>query len=137
MPQTGAARSITDDDILHEDHLLLACPYCGLPEQRVGSRCEKCNQVIVRLPTWAQRRRQSWFMRRLSLRRIVMACVIVLFIVFVVWVNYPFAPNPVVLFKRTQSQLTIDADLGAWSAIGRDLRNSRQVMVGPPPPAAS
>ena len=135
LPQTGATRSITDDDILHEDHLLLACPYCGLPEQRVGSRCEKCNQVIVRLPTWAQHRRQSWFMRRLSLRRIVMACVIVLFIVFVVWVNYPFAPNPVVLFKRTQSQLTIDADLGAWSAIGRDLRNSRQVMVGPPPPA--
>lgn len=124
-----------DDDVLYADHLLLICPYCGLPEQRVGSRCEKCNQVIVRLPPWAQRRRQNWFMRRLSWRRVVTACVIVLFIVFVIWVNYPFAPNPVVLFKNVHSQMTIDDGPGSWSAVGRDLRNSRNVTIGSPPPA--
>jgi outer membrane protein assembly factor BamB len=64
-----------------------------------------------------------------------MACAIALFMVFVIWINYPFAPNPVVLFKKTQTQMTIDAGPGSWSAAGRDLRHSRQVEIGPPPPA--
>lgn len=132
---TTPEAATADDDVLYADHLLLICPYCGLPEQRVGSRCEKCHQVIVRLPPWAQRRRQNWFMRRLSWRRVITACVIVLFIVFVIWVNYPFAPNPVVLFKNVHSQMTIDDGPGSWSAEGRDLRNSRNSTTGPPPPA--
>jgi len=128
---------VADDDALIDDPLLLACPYCGAEGQRVGSRCanERCNRVIVRLPTWAQHRRHNWFMRRLSWRRIVTACVIALLIVFVIWVNYPFAPDPVVLFKKTQTQLTIDAGPGSWTGVGRDLRHSRRVDIGPPPPS--
>ena len=125
------------DDVLHDDHLLVTCPYCGLEDQRVGSRCAngRCGQVIVRLPPWAQHRRQNWLARRLSWRRIITACIVALFIVFVVWVNYPFAPNPVVLFKKTLTQMTIDHGPGSWAAAGRDLRHSRFVELGPPPPA--
>ena len=124
------------DDVLYEDHLLVTCPYCGAENQRVGARCgnERCNQVIVRLPTWAQHRRRNWFTRRLSWRRIITACIIALLIVLVIWINYPFAPNPVVLFKQTNTQMTIDEAPGSWAAAGRDLRHSRQVEIGPPPP---
>ncbi len=125
------------DDVLHDDHLLATCPYCGFEDQRVGSRCAngRCGQVIVRLPPWAQHRRQNWLARRLSWRRIITACIVALFIVFIVWLNYPFAPNPVVLFKKTLTQMTIDSGPGSWAAAGRDLRHSRFVEVGPPPPA--
>ena len=125
------------DDVLVDDPLVLACPYCGAEGQRVGSRCanERCNRVIVRLPPWAQHRRHNWFTRRISWRRVVTACIAALLIVFVIWVNYPFAPDPVVLFKRTQTQLTIDAGPGSWTGVGRDLRHSRRVDIGPPPPS--
>lgn len=128
---------IPDDDALVGDPLLLECPYCGALDQRVGSRCtnQRCNRVIVRLPTWAQHRRHNWFARRFSWRRIAMACVFALLIVFVIWVNYPFAPDPVVLFKKTQTQLTIDTGPGSWTGVGRDLRHSRRVDIGPPPPS--
>ncbi len=128
---------VADDDALGDDPLILVCPYCGAENQRVGARCanERCNQVIVRLPSWAQHRRHNWLARRLSWRRIVTACVVALFIVFVIWVNYPFAPDPVVLFKKTQTQLTIDAGPGSWTGVGRDLRHSRRVDIGPPPPS--
>ena len=122
------------DAAASDDPMLLICPYCGRPEQRVGSRCDRCNGVIVRLPVWAQRRRRNWLSRRLSWRRIIAACFIVLLILFVVWINYPFAPNPVVLFKNIQTQMTIDDSPGAWSVAGRDLRHSRNVQLGPPPP---
>ena len=131
---TSSASMVLDDDVLYHDHLLLECPYCGVPDQRVGSRCDRCGQVIVRLPVWAQRRRQNWITRRLSLRRVFVACVIALFIVFVIWVNYPFAPDPVILFKNTQSKMTIDSGTGSWSVLGHDLRHSRYVGLGPPPP---
>lgn len=127
---------VADDDARTEDPLALVCPYCGAEDQRVGSRCAnaRCNRVIVRIPPWAQHRRHNWFARRFSWRRIVTACIIALLIVFVIWVNYPFAPDPVVLFKKTQTQLTIDAGPGSWTGVGRDLRHSRRVDIGPPPP---
>lgn len=128
---------VPDDDALADDPLILVCPYCGAEGQRVGSRCgnERCNRVIVRLPPWAQHRRHNWFMRRLSWKRIATACVFALLIVFVIWVNYPFAPDPVVLFKKTQTQLTIDTGPGSWTGVGRDLRHSRRVDIGPPAPS--
>ena len=130
---------IAGDDVLHDDHLLVTCPYCGLADQRVGSRCAngRCGQVIVRLPSWAQHRRQNWLARRLSWRRIITASVVALFIVFVIWINYPFAPNPLVLFKSTLTQATIDIGPGSWAAAGRDLRHSRFVELGPPPPSGT
>ena len=132
-----AVLDVADDDVLFHDYLLLECPYCGQPDQRVGARCERCTGVIVRFPPWAQRRRRNWIARRLSLRRIILSSIVALFIVFVVWVNYPFAPNPVVFLRNTQSKLTIDSGPGSWSVVGRDLRHSRYVEVGPPPPAGS
>lgn len=125
---------LVDDDALFTDHLVLECPYCGLIDQRVGSRCEKCGQVVVRLPIWAQHRRRNWLLERLSWRRIIGSSAIVLFILFIVWINYPFAPNPVILFKNIQTQMTADGSPGVWSISGRDLRNSRSVSIGFPPP---
>ena len=129
--------SLVDDDALREDHLVLECPYCGLIEQRIGSRCEKCNQVVVRLPIWAQHRRRNWLLERLSWRRIITSCAIVLFILFVVWINYPFAPNPVIFFKNIQTQMTADEGPGVWSISGRDPRNTRSISVGFPPPVGT
>ena len=125
---------LSDDDVLREDHLMLTCPYCGLDDQRIGARCQRCGQVIVRLPTWAQHRRRHWLLERLSWRRFMMSCAIVLFIMFIVWINYPFAPNPVILFKNIQTQMTVDDSPGVWSVSGRDLRNTRAVSIGFPPP---
>ena len=131
---TTAPSHMMDDDVLHNDRLLLSCPYCGLEQQRIGARCSNCNLVIVRLPIWAQRRRRGWITRRLSWRRLFTACAIVMIILFVVWVNYPFAPDPVVLFKKIHSTMTIDMSAGSWAGVGRDLRHSRFVELGPPPP---
>lgn len=117
-----------------DDHLIMECPYCGMPEQHVGSRCDKCQQVIIRLPSWAQRRRQNWFTRRLSFQRIMSAIVLALIIIFIIWINYPFAPNPLILFKTIQSQLTIDSGPGHWTVSGQNLQHHRYVQAGPPPP---
>lgn len=117
-----------------DDHLVMECPYCGMPEQHIGSRCDKCQQVIIRLPSWAQRRRQNWFTRRLSFQRILSAIVLALIITFVIWINYPFAPNPLILFKNIQSQLTIDSGPGHWTVSGQNLQHHRYVDSGPPPP---
>ena len=129
--------SLVDDDALREDHLVLECPYCGLVGQRIGSRCEKCGQVVVRLPIWAQHRRRNWLLERLSWRRIITSCAIVLFILFIVWINYPFAPNPMIFFKNIQTQMTADEGPGVWSIGGRDTRNTRSVSVGFDPPAGT
>ena len=128
LPSSG------DSPELIPDHLVIECPYCGLADQRMGSRCGKCGQVIIRLPTWAQHRRRNWLLERLSWRRIVTSCAIVLFILFIVWINYPFAPNPLVFFKNIQTQMTADVGPGVWSISGRDLRNTRSVSIGYPPP---
>ena len=135
--ETPDHSSLVDDDALREDHLVLECPYCGLMEQRIGSRCEKCSQVVVRLPTWAQHRRRNWLLERLSWRRIITSCAIVLFILFIVWINYPFAPNPVIFFKNIQTQMTVDEGPGVWSISGRDPRNTRSISVGFPPPVGT
>lgn len=99
---------LLDDDVLREDPLSTACPYCGLVDQRVGARCQRCSQVVVRLPAWAQHRRHNWLFARLSWKRLIFASIVALLIVLVVWVNYPFAPNPLILLKKIQSQMTAD-----------------------------
>ena len=125
---------LTDDDAVAEDPMVANCPYCGQADQRIGARCQRCSQVIVRLPAWAQHRRHNWLLARLSWKRIIFSSVVALLLVFVIWVNYPFAPNPIVLFKKIQSQMTADTGPGVWTISGRDLRNSRSVQVGFPPP---
>ena len=136
-PSPVSAPSSSPDDELREDHLLLDCPYCGLTEQRMGARCDNCGQVVVRLPSWAQHRRRNWLLERLAWRRIIAACAIVLFVLFVVWINYPFVPNPVIFFKNVQTNTTADDGPGVWSISGRDLRNTRFVSVGYPPPVGT
>ncbi len=125
---------LSDDDAEVDDPLVANCPYCGLRDQRIGTRCERCSQVIVRLPAWAQHRRHNWLLNRLSWKRIIVAAIAALLVVFVIWVNYPFAPNPLIIFKNIQSQMTADASPGVWTISGRDLRNSRSIDVGFPPP---
>ena len=129
--QTG----LSDDDALIEDPLGSNCPYCGARNQRIGTRCERCSLVVVRLPAWAQHRRRNWFINRLSWKRIIIASIAALLVIFVIWVNYPFAPNPLIIFKNIQSQMTADASPGVWTVSGRDLRNSRNVQIGFPPPS--
>lgn len=125
---------LSDDDAQLADPLTVNCPYCGLRNQRIGMRCERCSQVIVRLPAWAQHRRHNWLLNRLSWKRIILASIVALLIIFVIWVNYPFAPNPLILFKNIQSQMTADVAPGVWTISGRDLRNSRSTQVGFPAP---
>ena len=126
--------ALSDDDALIDDPLTANCPYCGFRDQRIGTRCERCSQVLVRLPAWAQHRRHNWLLTRLSWKRIIISSIAALLVVFVIWLNYPFAPNPLILFKKIQSQMAADASPGVWTVSGRDLRNSRSVAVGFPPP---
>ena len=125
---------LTDDDAIAEDSLLSNCPYCGQANQRIGTRCQRCSRVVVRLPAWAQHRRHNWLLSRISWKRIIFSAAVSLFLVFVIWLNYPFAPNPVILLKKIQSQMTADVGPGVWTVSGRDLRNSRNMEVGFPPP---
>ena len=128
------APAVADDDGLPEDHLTVTCPYCGRVEQRIGARCDRCNRVIVRLPVWAQHRRRNWFLSRLSWRRMIFSLAVALIIVFLIWINFPFAPNPIILLKNIQTDMTVDTSAGVWSVAGRDLRNTRYISEGFPPP---
>ena len=54
---------LPDDDAVAEDSLLSDCPYCGQSDQRIGTRCQRCSRVVVRLPAWAQHRRHNWLFK--------------------------------------------------------------------------
>ena len=103
------------------------CSWCGAPEQVAGEFCQSCGRILVRVPRWAETAASS--RRRLVTRRRILVTVLVMaFIGFVVWLNFPFVPDPViVLFKRPTTGLTSDLLPGDWAMGGGDLGQRRYV----------
>jgi eukaryotic-like serine/threonine-protein kinase len=104
----------------------LLCPRCGAPEQVAGSFCRSCGRVIVRVPEWAgplRGRRRLFTGRRVALLGILLA-----FLGFVLWLNFPFIPDPVILlFKRPTTNLTSAAQPNQWPSSGGGISQTRHV----------
>ncbi len=100
-----------------------ACPHCGAQGQEAGSACESCGRTIIALPRWAQSRAGP--RRILRGQRMVLAALSLVALLAVVWVYYPFMPNPVTLaFSRPGSDATSEPPPGAWTMEGGDLHQS-------------
>ena len=85
------------------------------------------------LPDWAQevpRRR-----RFISRRNAIIGVVALIVIGFVVWLNFPFIPDPVILWGRQPETVFDSASTGqAWTMAGRNLGQTRyaaDVLDGP------
>ena len=100
-----------------------ACPHCGAQGQEAGVSCESCGRTIITLPRWAQSRAGP--RRVLRGQRMVLAAVSLVALLALVWVYYPFMPNPVTLaFNRPASEATSEPPPGTWTMGGGDLRQS-------------
>ncbi len=76
------------------------------------------------LPDWAQQapRRRRFFSRRNAL--IAVAAVVI--IGFLVWINFPFIPDPVILLGRQPDAVFDSASVGpGWTMHGRNLGQTR------------
>ena len=107
------------------------CGWCGAEGQEPGQPCEECDRTVALLPGWAQHdpRGRRWFNRR----RVIRTSVIVVVLLFLAWLYYPFFPNPIKLIFNSPGTMLSSASLpGQWSMIGRDLQLTRHV----PAPAA-
>jgi len=104
----------------------VTCRWCGTPEQAAGSFCQNCGRAIVRVPEWAgplRGRHKPFIGRRVALLSILLA-----FLGFVLWLNFPFIPDPVILlFKRPTTSLTSDSQPNQWTTSGRDISQRRYV----------
>ena len=104
----------------------LTCPRCGASGQVAGTFCENCGRAIVRVPEWAgplRGRRKLFTGRRVALLSVLLA-----FLGFVVWRNFPFIPDPMILlFKRPTTSLTSVFQPNQWSTSGGDITQSRYV----------
>ena len=103
-----------------------ACPHCGAQGQEAGAACESCGRTIIALPSWAQAGAAP--RRILEGQRMVLAAVSLVALLALVWVYYPFMPNPVTLaFNRPGSEATSEPPPEAWTMVGGDLRQSSYV----------
>ena len=105
--------------------LTTTCPRCGAESQIPGDICQGCRHYIIELPEWALPARRRWLP---PWRRMVAPALVVLFLASVVWMSYPFIPNPVVLlFKRPSTDVTSAPLSGAWSMRGVNLQQTNYV----------
>ena len=101
------------------------CPRCGAAGQVPGSICQNCRHHFAVLPEWAQpMRRNRWR----SWPRLLAIVLLVVALGAVVWANYPFIPNPVVIiFKRPSTNVTSASLPGQWAMHGGDLQQTNYV----------
>jgi outer membrane protein assembly factor BamB len=106
----------------------LTCRWCGAPEQVVGSFCQNCGRAIVRVPEWAGPLRGR--RRVFTGRRVALFSILLVFLGFVLWLNFPFIPDPVILlFKGPTASLTSDSQPSQWSTSGRNINQTRYVAA--------
>lgn len=105
----------------------IVCSWCGAENPDASGRfCQGCGRVIVRLPTWATGRRR----RLLTRPRIMWLGTLAALVGLVLWLNYPFFPDPVILLsKRPTTKLSSDSLPDQWSMDGRDIQQSRYVAT--------
>ena len=103
-----------------------ACGGRGAEGQEPGQPCPECDRTVTNLPEWAQDDpgRRRWFNRR----RLIRTGVIVVALLFLAWLYYPFFPNPIKLLFNSPGTMLSSASLpGQWSMVGRDLQLTRHV----------
>lgn len=108
----------------------VSCRWCGADNQITGQPCQQCHRYTVSLPRWAQflPRRQRWLTRR----RFLPLGILFLLLATVVWFNYPFLPDPIILlFKKPTTNVSSTSSPGQWAVAGRDLQMTRYVADMP------
>ena len=103
------------------------CPWCGATDQELGARCRDCRRHILERPEWAVHPRRK---RLLTRRRMMVLATLMPLLAAVVWMNYPFVPDLVILlFKRPSTDLTSASVPGQWAMYGWDLQQTSYVPV--------
>ena len=101
------------------------CPFCGATDQVMGEMCHDCRRWVVERPEWAEHPRRK---RLITRRRMMVLAALMVLLAAVVWTNYPFVPNPVILiFKRPSTNLSSASLPGQWAMHGRDLQQTSYV----------
>ena len=111
----------------------VTCRWCGAENQIQGQPCAQCDRYIVELPSWVEQlpSQQKWLTRGRAIR----IGVILIVLSFLVWLNYPFLPNPVTLiFKRPVTDLSSASQPGQWSMMGWDHQKTRYLPQVPSQP---
>ena len=111
----------------------VTCRWCGAENQIPGEPCQRCDRSTVRMPRWARilPSNQKW----LTKRRVLRIAIAFILLVALVWFNYPFVPNPIILFfKKPTTNLASSTLLGQWSMAGRDQQSSRYLPDVPDQP---
>jgi outer membrane protein assembly factor BamB len=111
----------------------ITCRWCGAENQTPWQPCGQCDRYIVELPRWAEKlpSQQKWFNRKRAIRIAAIAAVLT----FLVWLNYPFMPEPVILlFKKPTTDLSSASQPGQWSMMGWDHQKTRYVPQVPSQP---
>ena len=111
----------------------VTCRGCGAENQIQGQPCAQCDRFIVELPSWVEQlpSQQKWLTRGRAIR----IGVIVIVLSFLLWLNYPFLPNPVTLiFKRPVTDLSSASQPGQWSMMGWDHQKTRYLPQVPSQP---
>ncbi len=85
------------------------------------------------LPDWAQATRRR---RAFSRRNLLIGAAIFVILGFVVWLNFPFIPDPVILLTR-QPDVLLDSGSGGanWTMAGRSIAQTRYAADALQPPA--
>ena len=123
-------------EIAHQDaqpESPITCHWCGAENQTPGQPCEHCDRYIVELPDWVEQlpSQRKWLTRRRAIRIGVIAIVLT----FVVWLNFPFLPNPIILlFNRPVTDLSSASQPGQWSMMGWDHQKTRYLPQVPNQP---
>ena len=104
----------------------VACLQCGAAEQTPGALCSSCHHFIIQVPEWTRAERQG---RKLpSLRALAVVSLAAVLLGGLVWVNYPFIPNPVILlFNQPSTDLSSEYSPAQWPMVGGGLTQSKYV----------
>ena len=87
------------------------------------------------LPDWVQQNRRR---RRLSRRNILIGIVVILLLGFLLWLNFPFIPDPIILLTRQPDKLFDSTSLGNnWTMTGRNVGLTRYSADALKEPAGS
>ena len=103
--------------------LPVRCPECGEQVLDDSGRCSSCNSDTQVLPPWALYGRDR---RLFTRKRLIRAGIVVLVLVFLLWLNYPFLPNyRVLLFNRPVTAATSNSAPAQWTMEGGDLAQTK------------